>query len=149
MRRLALVLSAAVALSGQAWGAYNVTLPALPPGHQPVTVVHTTDIYYAAWDWDDVVDATLLAATSPRDCSGMVFNVARGQRASLLELIQILSGLVGRTPKVVHGEPRPADVKHSEAEISRIEERLSFKPRVSLEEGLRRTVEWYRSRKGA
>ncbi len=95
---------------------------------------------------EDVLDATILAATCSPRCSGMVFNVARGQRASLRDLIRILGQACGRAPQVVYEEPRPGDVRHSEAQISKIEEMLSFRPKVSLEEGLRRTVEWYRSR---
>lgn len=95
---------------------------------------------------EDVLEATILAATCSPGCSGMVFNVARGQRADLLDLIRILGQACGRAPQVVHEEPRPGDVRHSEAQISKIEKMLSFRPKVSLEEGLRRTVEWYRSR---
>ncbi len=95
---------------------------------------------------DDVVEATILAAISPSECSGMVFNVARGQRANLRELIKILGQVCGKRPEVVHVEPRAGDVKHSEADISMIEKSLSFKPEVNLGEGLGRTVGWYRSR---
>lgn len=96
---------------------------------------------------DDVVDATLAAATSPSDCSGEVYNVGRGRRASLHELIKILARVFETEPKVIYGEPRAGDIRHSQAEISKIEERLFFKPKVSLEEGLRRTVEWHHSKR--
>lgn len=96
---------------------------------------------------DDVIDATILAAASSPDCSGEVFNVARGERANLNELVNVLAKVFGEKPEVIPTEPRAGDVRHSQARVSKMEERLFFKPRISLEEGLRRTVEWYLSKR--
>ena len=95
---------------------------------------------------DNVVDANLCAATAGSDAFGRTFNVAQGGRYSLLELVSLLAGIVG-VPDVhpTFEDERPGDVKHSQADISAARELLGYDPRVSFEEGLRRTVEWIRA----
>ena len=64
----------------------------------------------------------------------------------MLELVSLLAGIVG-VPDVhpTFEDERPGDVKHSQADISAARELLGYDPRVSFEEGLRRTVEWIRA----
>ena len=95
---------------------------------------------------DNVVHANLLALRAPR-LGGAVVNVALGDRISLNRLYAMIAEICGSEIKPVHGDARPGDVKHSQADISRAQELLGFKAKVSVEEGLRRTVEWFRSQR--
>jgi nucleoside-diphosphate-sugar epimerase len=88
----------------------------------------------------DTVRANLLAAEA-KDASGQVINVAGGRRISLNELYATLQKITGSSVAAVHGPPRVGDVKHSLADLGRARTLLGFEPQVSLEEGLRRTVE--------
>jgi UDP-glucose 4-epimerase len=94
---------------------------------------------------ENAVNANLLACTAPAArVSGEVFNVATGTRFSLNQTFAILKSIIGYTGEPRYEEPRAGDVKHSLADISRSHERLGYKPTVGFEEGLRRTVEWYK-----
>jgi len=95
---------------------------------------------------DNAVHANLLAAKAPAAAvAGGVFNVATGTRADLNETFQILKKLTGYSGDVKYGPEREGDVKHSLADISSAEKHLGYKSQVNFEEGLRRTVDWYRS----
>jgi nucleoside-diphosphate-sugar epimerase len=88
----------------------------------------------------DAVRANLLAADASK-APGHVVNVAGGRRISLLELLAALQAITGSSVAPVHGPARAGDVRHSQADLGRARELLGFEPAVSLEEGLRRTVE--------
>jgi nucleoside-diphosphate-sugar epimerase len=89
-----------------------------------------------------VVEANLLAATSEK-APGSFINVAAGGQHTLNHLIALLEKVTGRPIERRHTESRPGDVKHSFADVTRARELLGYEPLVSLEEGLRRTVEWH------
>ena len=91
----------------------------------------------------NVVEANLLAAGAEK-VGGEVFNVACGQRASLLDLVACLNRILGTSIEPNFGPPRPGDVKHSMADIGHARSLLGYEPRVLFEEGLARTVAWYR-----
>jgi nucleoside-diphosphate-sugar epimerase len=91
----------------------------------------------------NVVRANLLAATAP-GVAGRVFNVACGQRCTLLDLIAALDEALGTHVAPVHAAPRPGDVRHSLADVTAAQEALGYRTEVDLHEGLRRTVAWYR-----
>ena len=94
---------------------------------------------------DNVVEANLLACKAPvAQAAGQVFNVATGRRVTLNETFRALQGLTSYTGTAKYGPERGGDIKHSLADISKAEAALGYKPSVDLEEGLRRTVEWYR-----
>lgn len=94
---------------------------------------------------ENVINANLLAADAPAArVAGQVFNVAMGSRISLNETVAILRKITGYSGPVEHTAERPGDVKHSLADISAAREALGYEPAVFLEEGLRRTVDWYR-----
>ena len=96
---------------------------------------------------DNVAQANLLACTAPSgEVAGGVFNVATGRRTDLYQTFQILKKLTGYSGEVKYGPEREGDVKHSLADISLAEKHLRYKPKVDFEEGLTRTVAWYRSR---
>jgi len=95
---------------------------------------------------DNTVEANLLAAKAPAgDAAGRVFNVATGRRVDLNEMFQLLKKPTGYSGDAQYGAERAGDIKHSLADISCAEKYLGYRPTVDFEEGLRRTVEWYRS----
>jgi len=95
---------------------------------------------------DNVVEANLLACKAPAtEVAGRVFNVATARGVDLNETFQVLKKLTGYTGEVKYGPERTGDVKHSVADISRSEKHLGYKPSVNFEEGLARTIEWYKT----
>lgn len=99
---------------------------------------------------DNAVDANLLACKAPAsEVAGRVFNVATGRRVDLNETFRVLKKLIGYSGEVTYEPERAGDVKHSLADMSRAEKHLGYRPTVDFEEGLRRTIEWYRSQEKA
>ncbi len=92
---------------------------------------------------ENVVEANLLAANAPA-VAGEVFNVGCGNRVSLLEIIHLLERIVGRPLERRHAPRRQGDVPHTLADIGKAKRFLGFMPLVEFEEGLRRTVEYFR-----
>ena len=94
---------------------------------------------------DNTVDANLLACHAPAEkAAGEMFNVATGRRVTLNETFRLLQGLTGYSGQANCNPERAGDIKHSLADISKAEANLRYKPSVDFEEGLGRTVEWYR-----
>jgi len=94
---------------------------------------------------DNAVEANLLACHAPANhAAGQVFNVATGRRVTLNETFKALQGLTSYSGSPRYGPDRSGDIKHSLADISKAEAGLGYKPKVNFEEGLRRTVDWYR-----
>jgi nucleoside-diphosphate-sugar epimerase len=91
---------------------------------------------------DDVVRANIAAAEA--DASGVVCNIARGAQTSINDLAETLTDLLGVDLAPVHEAPRPGDIRHSYADISRARDELGYAPQVSFREGLERTIEYYR-----
>ncbi|HMD77599.1 MAG TPA: SDR family oxidoreductase [Terracidiphilus sp.] len=95
---------------------------------------------------DNVVHANLLAAAAPaKKVSGQMMNTATGARITLNETFEILRELTGFSGKPAYAEGRAGDIRHSLADIRLAGELLGYAPIVGFREGLRRTVEWYRS----
>ena len=95
---------------------------------------------------DNAVEANLLACKAPAaEVAGKVFNVATGRRVTLNETFKLLQDLTSFSGSALHDQERGGDIKHSLADISLAEKHLGYKPKVDFEEGLRRTVDWYRS----
>jgi len=92
---------------------------------------------------DNVVEANLLACFAEGVC-GTTFNIGTGRRFTLHELLRSLSSIVGYTIEPIYTSPRAGDVRHSQAGIEKARRLLRFEPRVSLQMGLERTVEWRR-----
>jgi UDP-glucose 4-epimerase len=94
---------------------------------------------------ENAVSANLLAAAAPTEkVAGRVFNVACGERHTLKETFAVLAELLDFKQPVLFGPARNGDVLDSLADISAAQEAFGYKPLVGFEEGLRRTVEWYR-----
>jgi nucleoside-diphosphate-sugar epimerase len=92
---------------------------------------------------DDVVEMNLLACTRGEG-AGEAVNVARGDRHSLLRLLEILGECVGVRPDPEFLPPRAGDVRDSQASVERAEALFGFRAKTTFEEGLRRTVEYFR-----
>src|SRR5688572_9992494 len=99
----------------------------------------TRDFTYVA----NVVDGVLKAVKAD-GASGQVVNVATGTRISLNKLFETMRDAVGSLLEVNYGPTRHGDVKDSLADITRARTLLGYEPSVSLEEGLKKTIEWYR-----
>ncbi len=92
----------------------------------------------------NVVDANLLAADAP-DVAGRMFNCANGLSTNLLTLVDVLNRLLGTNVKPVHDKPRVGDVLESLADITLSRKLLGYETQVHFEEGLRRSIDYYRS----
>ncbi|MCS4157985.1 UDP-glucose 4-epimerase [Salinibacter ruber] len=93
---------------------------------------------------ENVVQANRKAAlASSDDVSGEIFNVGCGERITVNRLARELKSVTGANVDPVHGEPRPGDVRHSQAEISKAKSAFGYEPTVALKDGLRRTVAWF------
>ena len=93
---------------------------------------------------DNVVEANMLAAVA-NGASGGAFNIACGDRISLLDIVGRLEGLLGRSLARRHTPARAGDIPHSLADIERATRVLGYTPKVDFEEGLARTVEYFRT----
>lgn len=94
---------------------------------------------------ENAVNANLLACRAPSErVSGRIFNVATGSRFSLNQAFRILATIIDYNKQPQYAEPRAGDVKHSLADTSLAKEALGYEPTVSFEEGLARTVAWYK-----
>ena len=92
---------------------------------------------------DNVVEANLLAARAP-EAAGEVFNVGCGDRVSLLEIIAKLEAILGRRLPREHTPPRAGDVPHTLADVGKAKRLLGYSPLVDFDEGVRRTVEYFK-----
>lgn len=92
----------------------------------------------------NTVDATLLASTTP-GISGQVFNIACGERHTILALIKTIEKFIGKDVKYVHTEARKGDIRHTMADINKSQKLMGYKPNVTFEEGLTKTVEWFKT----
>ena len=89
---------------------------------------------------DDVAEANIRAMTSKATGN---FNIAGGSRISLLDLVKTINDILGKDVQSLFDEPRAGDIKHSLADISKARDAFGFSPQYSLEQGLRRTAEWF------
>jgi nucleoside-diphosphate-sugar epimerase len=100
----------------------------------------TRDFTYVA----NVVDGVLRACEAPH-ASGEIINVATGGRISLNQLFYAMRDIVGGALEPTYGESRQGDVRDSQADIRKAKALLGYEPTVSFEEGLARTIAWYRT----
>src|SRR5512146_354678 len=94
---------------------------------------------------DNAVAANMLACTAPASAvAGRMFNVATGRRYSLNQTYALLQKLTGYRGPAQYAAERAGDIKHSIADITRAQRHLGYSVQVDFEEGLKRTIEWYR-----
>jgi len=123
-------------------GVISLFATALLEGRQPTIYGdggQTRDFTYVA----NVVDGVLRACTAPQ-ASGEVINVAIGGRVSLNELFRTLKDLTGAAVEPIYAESRAGDVRDSQADIGKAHRLLGYEPTVTLEQGLEKTVAWFR-----
>jgi UDP-glucose 4-epimerase len=111
-------------------------------GGQPVIYgdgLQSRDFCYVS----NVVQANLLAADAS-GVSGRVFNIASGKSTDLLTLLEVLNRLLDINIKPRHEPPRPGDVRESRADIAQARQWLGYEPEIDFEEGLRRSIDYYR-----
>jgi len=91
----------------------------------------------------NVVEANILAARAEHT-RGEVVNIACGEAVTVNQVIAMINELLGKDIKPVYAPPRPGDVKHSLADISKAEELIGYRPKISFREGLQLAIDWYR-----
>jgi UDP-N-acetylglucosamine 4-epimerase len=131
-------------------GAYAAVIPLFAQAlidHQPPKIngdgTHSRDFTYV----DNAVQANILALfTENKEALNQVYNIACGQQTSLNELFQHLREQAGTDLQPIHGPERKGDVLHSLADITKAKNLLGYEVKVSVEEGLRKTFEWYKER---
>jgi nucleoside-diphosphate-sugar epimerase len=124
-------------------GVISLFITALRDGRPPVIYgdgEQTRDFTYVA----NVVDGVLRACEA-KGASGEVINVATGGRVSLNQLFRTLCDLTGGAGDPMYAEPRAGDVKDSQADISKAKRLLGYVPTISFEEGLARTIAWFKA----
>jgi nucleoside-diphosphate-sugar epimerase len=124
-------------------GVISLFVDALANGRRPL--IHgdgrqTRDFTYVA----DVVTGVLACCQAP-NVAGEIINVAAGGRVSLLDLVRTLQLILGTSLEPEFGPAREGDVRDSQADIFKARKLLEFEPGVAFEDGLRQTVEWYRT----
>lgn len=124
-------------------GVISVFMTCLLQGASPT--IHgdgeqTRDFTYV----EDVVDLIIKTSKAP-GVAGKVFNAGNGNRYSLNEIWSLLQKVEGVTIKAKYGASRAGDVRDSQADVTAAVQELGHAPRFSIEEGLRRTLAWYRS----
>jgi len=128
-------------------GVISLFTASLSEGRQPLIYgdgEQTRDFTFVS----DVAAGVIAAATSA-NVAGLSINLAPGGRISLNRLFAVLKDIIGADVDAVYGPPRLGDVRDSQAENTRAQELLSFDPKVSVAEGLSKTVAWYRQSQAA
>jgi nucleoside-diphosphate-sugar epimerase len=124
-------------------GVISVFIRALVEGRQPTIYGdggQTRDFTYVA----NVVDGVLRACQAPT-ASGEVINVATGGRISLNQLFQVVKELTGASVEPTYADERAGDVRDSQADIAKAKRLLGYEPIVGFDQGLEKTVEWFRA----
>jgi UDP-glucose 4-epimerase len=121
-------------------GVISLFIKSMSRGQRPTIYgdgTQTRDFTYVA----NAVAANLAAMRRPGPIGGEVFNVGTGRSISLLDLVAALNRIFGTDLEPIFEDRRAGDVQDSLASLRRIEEALGYRPEMSFEEGLRRTVE--------
>lgn len=98
---------------------------------------------------DDIVDGIMGVVDHPPQAGDhRLFNIGDSRPVGLLRMIELLEGALGRQAVKVMRPMQPGDVSATYADISRLNALCGYAPKVALEEGLPRFVDWYRARRG-
>jgi UDP-glucose 4-epimerase len=95
----------------------------------------------------NAVQAVMKAADA-KAAPGNVYNIGNGGSVTVLDLVRHLNSLLGTRIEPTFGPPRAGDVRHSQADITLARRDLGYAPDVNFEEGLKRTLAWYRTTQG-
>lgn len=126
---------------------YSAVIPlfltAILAGKRPIVFgdgEQSRDFTYVA----NIVHGNLLAADA-LNVSGRVFNLADGRSISLLRLLAVLNEQLGTHVEPIHQPPRAGDVRESQADITQARAALGYEPQVGFDEGIRRSIDYYRA----
>jgi nucleoside-diphosphate-sugar epimerase len=123
-------------------GVFAKFIPAILRDQTPTIYgdgLQSRDFTYVA----NVVDANLIGCTAP-GIGGEVFNAACGGRVTLNAIVDVINKVTGKSVAPAYGPVRQGDIKHSQADISKAQRLMGYSPAVRFEEGLAKTVAWYR-----
>lgn len=95
---------------------------------------------------DDLIEGVLSVIHHSKGFE--VYNLGESQTTSLKELIRLIEEAIGKKALVEVLQPQPGDVSTTFADITKAKERLGYQPKVKMEEGIRRFVEWYKAQRG-
>lgn len=93
---------------------------------------------------ENVIEANLKACLAPSEAAGEAFNIAYGGREYLIDIYYGLTKALGVDIKPNFGPDRPGDIKHSNADISKVKELLGYDPDWSFDRGIQAAIEWYK-----
>jgi UDP-glucose 4-epimerase len=117
-------------------------IPAVLQDRQPTIYgdgTQSRDFTYVA----NVVDANLLACTAP-GIAGEAFNVACGDRITVNSMLAQVNKLEGKNIAAIFAPVRAGDILHSQADVTKARTMMGYQAKTTFEEGLRRTIDWYR-----
>jgi UDP-N-acetylglucosamine 4-epimerase len=131
-------------------GPYAAVIPLFAEAllnNKPPTIngdgMHSRDFTYV----DNAVQANMLSLfTDNKEAVNQVYNIACGEQTSLNQLFEYLRIEAKSDIEPIHGGPRKGDVLHSLADISKAKKLLGYDVKISVEAGLRKTLEWYREK---
>ncbi len=133
-------------------GAYAAVIPAwvsrLLRGERPIVYgdgEQSRDFCFI----DNVCEANWLAAEADAEvCTGQVLNIACNHKTTLNQILQQLKSLLNVDLEGEYTDPRPGDVRHSLADVTRAKEVIGYEPKIFFEEGLAKAIDWYRENLG-
>jgi UDP-glucose 4-epimerase len=128
--------------SSQYSGVLAKFIPAVLQDRKPTIYgdgLQSRDFTYVA----NVVEGNLLACTAP-GIAGQAFNIACGDRITVSAMLDAINRITGKKVKATHEPARAGDILHSQADVTLAREKMGYQAATPFEEGLRRTVEWYR-----
>lgn len=123
-------------------GVISIFIEKMLKGERPVIYGdgnQTRDFVYV----EDVVLANILAFESK--VKNNVYNIGSGKETSLNDLVKVINEILGTNIEPIYEQERPGDIRHSVADIQKAKKDLGYEPRYSLKEGLKKTIEWYKS----
>jgi UDP-glucose 4-epimerase len=127
-------------------GVIPLTIGRIMAGESPIIYgdgEQTRDYTYV----EDTVEGIIGVYETPSS-RGKVVNIANGTEVSIGYLIESIAGMMGYQGAIVHEPARPGDVRRHKGDISLAKSLFNFTPKVDLEDGLRRTIQWYSDSRG-
>lgn len=123
-------------------GVIPLTIKRILRGESPIIYgdgLQTRDYTYVT----DVADAAVKVYYT-KQTRGKVLNIASGKEISIKNLISKIAELMNCKKPILHGEPRPGDVRRFYGSSLLAKKLIGYEPKVHFEDGLRRTIEWYK-----
>ncbi len=94
---------------------------------------------------DNVIEANIKACLAKEEANGEVFNIAYGRQVTINDLYKTITTLMGLDVEPIYEKERPGDIKHSLADISKARKLLNYNPQYSFDDGIKLTIEWYKT----